>query len=82
MHTIIHNKEAAEKALSLCRGVYQRNIVLGNEALSGATLHGKAKTYAGKYKLSAQRLILRLNENGIPAYETVGRKNKRILNIG
>lgn len=80
-YSVVKNKETLERALSVCRGVYQRNLVLGRESLSGATLTGIAKTFSGRYKTSAENLITRLNENGILAYETRGKNNKRILNI-
>lgn len=54
------------KALKLCKGNYQRDIVKGNEALGGGTLTGKAKQYSGRYQQSVYNLLGRLDVNGIP----------------
>jgi hypothetical protein len=54
-----------EKALELCKGSYQRNLVLGRETLGGSTLRGKAKSYMGRYDQSARNLISRLRKNEI-----------------
>lgn len=80
-YSIIQDQEALNSALSLCKGNYQRNIVLGHEALSGATLRGKAKKYGGRYAESRRNLMRRLMAAGI-GREQVGSHNKRVLVIG
>jgi hypothetical protein len=55
--------------LALCKGSYQRGIVLGTESISGSTLKGSAATYSGKYRASSAALISRLRLAGIPVIE-------------
>jgi hypothetical protein len=69
-------------ALKLAKGNYQRNILLGYEAISGATLRGRARSYCGRYRRSAENLIRRCLENNLPIKEVVGEHNKRIIVIG
>jgi hypothetical protein len=79
-----HRDEAAVAvALECCRGDYQRNLVMGYEALSGATLKGKAKRYGARYAASRRALLDRMAEAGIAFYEeTVGPGRRRVLVIG
>lgn len=74
--------EAFEQALALCKGTYQENLLRGIEALSGATLKGRAKNYWKHYKASRENLLSRMSEAGIPWREERGRFGKRILVIG
>lgn len=78
----IVSREAYERAMALARGVYQRALIEGREAISGATLRGKAKKYGGRYQASAHALIDRLNEAGIPCGIETGTHGQRILVIG
>lgn len=82
MFSKILDKEAFEKARALCRGAYQENLLIGIEALSGSTLRGKARRYSAQYKRSAQSLLRRMTEAGIPWREERGPHGKRILVIG
>lgn len=50
--------------------------------MSGSTLRGRARKYAGRYKLSRDNLIHRLNKHGIPCGETTGDHNRRVLVVG
>lgn len=68
-------------ALMLARGDYQENLIDGVESLSGSTLKGAAKQYAGRYKASAASLIERLRAAGLHAQEARGAHGKRILVI-
>lgn len=77
----IENQEALEEAMSLAKGEYQRGLIMGYEALSGATLKGKAKAYGARYRRSANALMARLKANGL-AREERGPHGKRILVIG
>jgi hypothetical protein len=77
----IRSKEALDKALSLCKGCYQRDLVLGREALSGATLRGKAYLYVMRYKESGRSLVQRLTSAGVGREEIQGH-GKRVLVIG
>jgi hypothetical protein len=79
----IHNDESAVNlALQLCKGDYQRDLILGSESLSGATLKGKAKQFSGKYKQSRDAILNRMTNAGIPWREITGPHSKRILVIG
>lgn len=71
--------DVVDAALKHCRGAYQRNIVLGVEALSGSTLKGRAATYHGRYMESQSRLLARLKSAGILVAERRERPNRRIL---
>lgn len=82
VHTKILCEEAFKQALALCKGTYQENLVRGVEALSGATLKGRAKNYWKHYKASRENLLARMTEAGIPWREERGPNNKRILVIG
>ena len=83
MSYAIHNdNQQVEKALSLCKGVYQRNVILGIESLSGSTLKGKAKNYSGRYARSRDNLLDRMKKAGVKFEEVCGDHNKRILVIG
>jgi hypothetical protein len=70
-----------DEALRHCKGCYQRDIVLGYQALSGSTLKGKAKKWGGKYYRSRLNLIFRLRANGFNVWERTGLHNRRILVI-
>lgn len=76
-------EETLQRALACARGSYQRNILLGFEALSGATLRGKARNYSLRYQASAQALLRRCQQAGLFVSErrdpTTGR---RILVVG
>ena len=76
----IRCERAFEKALSLCKGTYQKNLVHGVESLSGSTLTGKAKNWGGKYAQSRNSLLKRLEDANL-AMEAQGSKGKRILVI-
>lgn len=74
--------EAFERALALCKGHYQENLVRGIEALSGSTLRGKAKRYWSQYRRSRENLLARMTRAGIPWREERGPYGRRILVIG
>ena len=82
MYSKILCEEAFEQALALCRGRYQENLIRGLEALSGATLRGRAKAYGAHYKRSRENLLARMTAAGIPWREERGPHGKRILVIG
>lgn len=67
-----------EKALALCRGTYQRGIVLGRYRLSGADLKGKAKEYGIHYAKSRHNLLARLQRAGV-AFGVLFENNKTTL---
>ena len=79
---IHHDQNAVMLALALCKGCYQRDLIMGYESLSGATLKGKAKNFGGKYRDSRKSILSRMTLAGIPWHETKGKHNKRILVIG
>ena len=76
------NNDALEQALALCKGCYQRNFILGFEAMSGSTLKGKARKYSCKYAISRFNLLTRMTNAGISWSEKRGERGKRILVIG
>ena len=82
MWTIIKDAEAHRKALELARGSYQRDLLNGYENLSGSSLRGKARQYAGRYQASARNLLARMTAAGIHWSESVGAHNARLLVIG
>jgi hypothetical protein len=82
MYSIIKSEEVLTKAMALTRGCYQRNLLLGREALSGSTLRGAAKSYICRYRQSGLNLLARCQSNGLPITEIKGKHNKRIILIG
>lgn len=52
-------------ALSLARGSYQRGLIYGSEAWSGASLKGRAANYGGRYHASRCALLTRLRAAGL-----------------
>ena len=78
----ILNDEAFAKALALCKGHYQENLLRGIESLSGATLQGRAKQYWSQYRRSRENLLARMTRAGIPWHEERGPNGRRILVIG
>lgn len=75
-------EDAYRQALALCRGHYQEAVIRGSEALSGATLRGRAASYSARYRESRQNLLYRMTRAGIPWREERGAHGKRILVIG
>jgi hypothetical protein len=55
---------------SHARGSYQLDLIQGDEAWSGATLKGSARSFKGRYYRSSQSLVKRLNDDGIQAEPT------------
>lgn len=82
MYSKILCNDAFDRALALCKGPYQENLLRGLEALSGATLRGKAKTYWAQYRRSRDNLLARMTQAGIPWREERGKNGKRILVLG
>lgn len=82
--TIALDDKAHDAALALARGTYQRDVLLGYEAMSGSTLKGKAARYGGRYEASRDALMERLSEAGISTQivtmRTPGRR--KVLVIG
>ncbi|MCK9600955.1 MAG: hypothetical protein M0R06_18075 [Sphaerochaeta sp.] len=62
---IVNNPETQRAALKLAKGRYQRDILLGNEAISGSTLRGTARNYGGRYRRSAESVIARCMAAGL-----------------
>lgn len=74
---------AFEIAISHARGCYQRALIGGSEAWSGATLQGKAATYASHYERSRRGLMSRLRaDRRLVVEEYRGAHNKRLVSIG
>ncbi|MGN6106313.1 MAG: hypothetical protein ACTHU0_14495 [Kofleriaceae bacterium] len=69
------------EALACCaRGVYQRALLAGTEAWSGATLQGAARRYGYWYARSRANLIERIERAGI-SVELERRKHGRIVAV-
>lgn len=66
-------------ALDLARGVYQQNVVLGRENLSGSTLRGKARGYGARYAASRANLRDRLRTAGLSVSERREAHGARVL---
>ena len=81
-YSYIHNQDAIDEALALCKGSYQRDLLLGDEAISGATLRGTARRYGDRYKQSAKNLMRRIENARSPVTEKIGDHNRRELHIG
>lgn len=81
-YSIIKSEKEKEKALTLANGCFQENLIYGCEALSLATLRGKARYYGAKYAVSRNNFLRRLTDNGVIWSEQIGAHNKRILVIG
>lgn len=79
----IHNcQQTLQSALKLSRGCYQSAILLGHEALSGATLRGRAKNYSGRYARSAAAIMRRCRDAGLNVREQRDENGKRMVVIG
>lgn len=66
----------------VARGSYQVDILLGREALSGASLRGTARLYGARYARSRRAVCDRLRELGIPAAVTQNKRGKLELVTG
>jgi hypothetical protein len=71
-----------DKALSLCKGRWQRAVILGWANYSCSDLKGVAKKYVGKYKRSRDNLISRMDGAGVRYTITRSRRGKFTLIIG
>ena len=78
----IRDPAALDEALELAKGSYQRDLLLGYESLSGATLRGTAKNWGARYAESRANLLSRIRQAGIAVSERTGDHGKRILVIG
>ncbi len=70
-----------DEALALCRGSYQRDLVMGQQAWSGADLRGKAREYGMSYRRSRRNLIRRLEEAKV-AYLTIVAHGEIVMELG
>jgi hypothetical protein len=70
---------ALSTAMGCCKGSYQRDIIMGWEAISGSTLKGKARRYGYHYHISRMHLFTRLKGRGLVVTEKKGSHNSRIL---
>ncbi len=69
-------------AVKLARGCYQRAILDGSAAMSGADLKGKAADYAGQYSASRRHLLERLEAAQIPYHVAKRKHGKLVLVLG
>jgi hypothetical protein len=66
MSTEFLDEKYREAAFACAKGSYQRALLSGHEAWSGATLRGTARVYASKYRISRNHLIERIEDADIP----------------
>lgn len=69
-------------ALSCCRGKYQTNVVMGHEPMSGSTLKGRARQYAGRYAASRDNMLRRMRRTGVLFHVAVRDHGRKVLVIG
>lgn len=75
--------ETETETLNRCaRGCYQRALLAGDEAWSGATLQGTAASYGYWYANSRKNLIARIAAAGIPVREERREHGRRVVVIG
>lgn len=79
MTTHFSGPKVRDEALALAKGSYQRNLLYGYEAWSGASLKGRARDWSSKYAHSRQALINRLNKAGLMAFFVKEGKRKVLL---
>jgi hypothetical protein len=60
------NNPNIERALALCRGSFQKELVLGKHSLGSKTWTRKMQRYAGNYERSVESLIRRLEWHKVP----------------
>lgn len=75
-------KSARDAALALCKGQYQRDVILGHEPISGAGLKGKAREYSASYARSRRSIQIAMAEAGIPFNIGTGEHGCRFLVFG
>ena len=78
----IYDEAQLDRAITLARGSYQVDLLLGRESISGATLRGKAKKYSARYSNSAHNLLCRCREAGIDVRVCLRDHNRRTIVIG
>ena len=67
-------------AYPMARGTYQRSLLDGRAALSGADLKGRAKKYGAHYSTSRRNLLARI-ACVLTVAEHIGNHGKRVLVI-
>ncbi len=88
--TYVRDRGAHIDAIDLTRGTYQQAVILGHESISGSTLTGTARRFAGQYKRSIEALFARMEKAGIPfevchvrgELPSGNRVNRNVLVIG
>lgn len=80
-YTIVDSYDTKTRALGLCRGVYQRALLAGAEAWSGATLRGRASQYGIRYARSRSNLVRYLRRAGFLVGWRVGDYGRREIVI-
>ena len=81
-HTVVTDPAALDAALLLARGSYQRGLLLGQYALSGAGLKGAARRWGARYAASRGALLSRLTKAGVEWSEVRAARGKRVLVLG
>jgi hypothetical protein len=66
-------KSNLDRALDLCKGSYQRAVVLGQATLGQSDLKGKAKTYKASYNRSVRSLLDKLAQENITYHVVPGK---------
>lgn len=73
---------ALDEALACARGRYQRDLLSGRAALSGADLRGTARRYGGRYAASRSAVLGRVEDAGVAVAEVSTRTGRRVLVYG
>ncbi len=75
-------KKAQNAALALCKGVYQSNLILGREPISGAGFKGKAREFSASYARSRRSIKQAMVYAGIPFNVGTGKSGWMFLVFG
>lgn len=75
-YTQILDSDARIIAGQVARGSYQRALLEGAQAWSGATLRGSASSYSGRYADSRRALLARLADAGLHVLYFPGPRGK------
>ena len=67
--------------LPIARGCYQRSLLRGYSAWSGADLRGRAREYSARYRDSRSGLLARLSARGYRVTEIRGERGRREVEI-
>jgi hypothetical protein len=76
------SEQALLAARMQAKGQYQLAVVDGYESLSGASLRGRASSYAGRYSASRYALLARVWDADIPVWIELVDSRRYVLRFG